>query len=237
MALFCRVYDLKSQAINALVFFLLGMGLPERVVAIIEPAVKDNPRDAKLRGWLGWALRRAQKNNDAISHLKEGLELSPENGWLWGLLGVAYRHVDDFDNAEACLRKAIELDKETHLKWAHYDLGYVYQQKHKYSEAIACFKKAIELGWKSDLPHFQMAEINRENFNNPENAIIEYEIGIQLEQRPFGLPRPIFGLARALEAAGHTAEARQRYQEYLDRFPWGKHAQEALTALERLGAV
>jgi hypothetical protein len=34
-----------------------------------------------------------------------------------------------------------------------------------------------------------------------------------------------------------TAEARQRYQEYLDRFPWGKHAQEALAALERLGAV
>ncbi len=33
-----------------------------------------------------------------------------------------------------------------------------------------------------------------------------------------------------------TTEARQRYQEYLDRFPWGEHAQEALEALERLGA-
>jgi len=31
------------------------------------------------------------------------------------------------------------------------------------------------------------------------------------------------------------AEARQRYQEYLDRFPWGEHAQEAQAALERLG--
>ncbi len=34
-----------------------------------------------------------------------------------------------------------------------------------------------------------------------------------------------------------TAEARQRYQEYLDRFPWGEHAQEAQAALERLGEV
>jgi len=34
---------------------------------------------------------------------------------------------------------------------------------------------------------------------------------------------------------GRTAEARQRYQEYLDRFPWGEHAPEALAALERLG--
>jgi hypothetical protein len=36
-------------------------------------------------------------------------------------------------------------------------------------------------------------------------------------------------------ANGHTAEAQQRYQEYLDRFPWGEHAQEAQEALERLG--
>ena len=35
--------------------------------------------------------------------------------------------------------------------------------------------------------------------------------------------------------SGRTAEAGQRYQEYLDRFPWGEHAQEALAALERLG--
>jgi hypothetical protein len=26
----------------------------------------------------------------------------------------------------------------------------------------------------------------------------------------------------------HTAQARQRYEEYLDRVPWGEHAQEAL---------
>lgn len=31
------------------------------------------------------------------------------------------------------------------------------------------------------------------------------------------------------------SEARQRYQEYLDRDPWGEHASEALAALERLG--
>ena len=34
--------------------------------------------------------------------------------------------------------------------------------------------------------------------------------------------------------ANRTAEARQRYQEYLDRFPWGEHAP---AALERLGGT
>jgi TolA-binding protein len=59
---------------------------------------------------------------------------------------------------------------------------------------------------------------------------------MQLEQRPFPLAFFTIKIARALEAAGRTAEARQRYQEYLDRFPWGEHAPEALAALERLGA-
>ena len=39
----------------------------------------------------------------------------------------------------------------------------------------------------------------------------------------------------AVKRGGRTAEARQRYQEYLDRFPWGERAQEAQAALERLG--
>jgi hypothetical protein len=41
-------------------------------------------------------------------------------------------------------------------------------------------------------------------------------------------------LGRATQVC-RSAEARQRYQEYLDRFPWGEHAPEALAALERLG--
>lgn len=230
--LFYRVYELEAQAMEALTFFLLGMSLPHRAISIIEPAINENSTDAKLRGWLGWALRRAHRCDDAISHLKRGLELS---AWLLGLLGVTYRRIDDLDKAEIYLRKAIELDEKDNLKWVYFELGHVLQKRLKLSEAITYFEKAIELGWKSDLPHFQIAEINRRNLNNPEKAINEYEVCLQLEHRPHGLPPIVIGLARALEAAGRTAEAQQRYQEYLDRFPWGEHAQEALAALERLG--
>jgi hypothetical protein len=37
--------------------------------------------------------------------------------------------------------------------------------------------------------------------------------------------------------ASSKDKARQRYEEYLDRDPWGEQAQEAMKALERLGAV
>jgi hypothetical protein len=37
--------------------------------------------------------------------------------------------------------------------------------------------------------------------------------------------------------AGRMDHARQRYEEYLDRDPWGEHAQEAMAAVERLGTA
>ncbi len=235
LELFCGVYENPPKAAGALAFFLLGMQLPERVISIVEPLVLDNPENVELRGWLGWALRHAQNYEKAIPLLEETLELAPENGWIWALLGIAYRQAEDLDKAESCLRKAVDLDKGKRWKWADYDLGYVFQRKKKYAEAIEYFENVIRLGWKSDLPHFQLAEIYREHLNQPEQAILEYEIALQLEQRPFGLPRTIMGLARTFETIGDLENARKRCEEYLDRFPWGEHAQEAQAALERLG--
>ncbi|MDZ7362215.1 MAG: tetratricopeptide repeat protein [candidate division KSB1 bacterium] len=233
LELFCRVYDQKSPAVEDLAFLLLGMRLPEKAISILEPLVNENPSDVTLRGWLGWALYRAGNSKDSIAHLKKCLELAPENGWIWGNLGVAYRKVENLEEAEFCLRKAVELDKKMH--WVHYELGRIVENKGNYEAALEYFQKAINLGWESGLPYLGSAKIHHEYFTQLETAISEYEIAIQLEQRPFLLPKPIFGLARALEAAGRTAESRQRYQEYLDRFPWGEHAPEALAALERLG--
>ncbi len=141
----------------------------------------------------------------------------------------------NFEDAEFCLCKAIELDQQ--LYWAYCHLGLTLLEKKNYESALEQFQRAISLRWEYGWPHTGLADAFREYFNQPEKAISEYEIALQLEQRPHRLGRPIIGLARALEAADRIAEARQRYQEYLDRFPWGEHAPEALAALERLGAA
>lgn len=97
------------------------------------------------------------------------------------------------------------------------------------------FQIATNFDFEYAAPHLGLGELDFEHFNLIEKAIDEYQLAIQFEQRPSRLSHFLPKLARALEAAGRTAEARQRYQEYLDRFPWGEHAQEALAALERLG--
>ncbi len=168
-------------------------------------------------------------------HYKQCLEFAPDDAWSWANLGITYKNVNNLEMAEFCLRQAVELDNK--MFWAHYKLGRILQEKKDYESALEQFQKAISPDWEYGGPHWGLGEIYRECLDQPEKAISEYEITLQLEQRPYQLSRIIFGLARALEAAGRTSEARQRYQEYLDRFPWGRRAPEALAALKRLGGT
>jgi len=231
--LFYRAYDQKSEALHDFALLLIGMRFPERVISFIDPLVQEGLQDVRLRGELGVAYRLAKKFEESIAHFKKCLELTPEDAWIWGNLGRAYKDMKNFEEAERCLRKAIELDKQ--LIWAYNHLGLTFLEKKNYESAMEEFLKAINLAWDYAWPHTGLADVYYEYLKQPEKAIAEYEIALQFEQRPYRLTRPTIGLARALEAAGRTAEARQRYQEYLDRFPWGEHAPEALAALERLG--
>ncbi len=231
--LFYRIYDQSSEALRDFALLLIGMRFAERVIIFLKPLLAEESTDIRLRGELAVAFRLAMKFEESIALFKECLSLVPEDAWVWGNLGRTYKDMRNFEEAEFCLRKAIELDKQ--LIWAYNHLGLTLLEKGNYESAIKEFQYAISIAWDYAWPHTGLADIYREYLNQPEKAVAEYEIALQFEQRPYRRTRPMIGLARALEAAGRTAEARQRYQEYLDRFPWGEHAQEAQAALERLG--
>jgi len=233
--LFCSAYNEINSALHDLAYMLIGMRIPEKAITFLKPIIEKQTNDVKLIGVLAWALLLSKNFEESIAYYKRGLELAPEKGSYWGGLGVNHEEMKNFKEAEFCLRRAIELNKELH--WVHCHIGRILREQRDYDGALQQFQQAIDIDWEYGWPHIDLADSYCAYLNQPEKAIPEYEIGIQLEQRPFLLSKPIFGLSRALEAAGRTVEARQRYQEYLDRFPWGKHAQEALAALERLGAA
>jgi tetratricopeptide (TPR) repeat protein len=232
--LFLEAYENKPQALYDLAHVLIGMNLPERLISLIGPLINEHKSDIQLRGWLAAAFRMSKNFEDAINHFKECLVIDPLNGWIWANLGRTYKDVRNYEDAESCFRKAIELDNK--MRWAYFHLGHVLLMRNKYEDALLLFQQGNNLDYEYADYHFGLAEIYFEYLNDVERAIAEYEIAMQLEQRPFPLAFFTIKIARALEAAGRTAEARQRYQEYLDRFPWGEHAPEALAALERLGA-
>jgi tetratricopeptide (TPR) repeat protein len=232
--LFYHAYNQNPRAVSEFALFLIEMSMPENAILFLKPLVNAEASNVKLRGLLARALGRIGRFEDAITHLKKCLELAPEDAWNWGNLGWTYEVMKEFEEAEKYFRRSIELNEKS--PWVHYHLGLTLFKKKNYLGALGQFQEAITLAWEFPAPHVGLATVYLENLNQPEKAISEYEIGIQFELRPFKVSKYAFGLARALEAAGRIAEARQRYQEYLDRDPWGEHAKEALAALGRLGA-
>ena len=231
--LFLRVYDQNPNALDDFCRLLVGMRYPEKAIPLLEPLVNKLPYNIRPIRLFAWVLRHSRNFKDSLTCYMKCLDLAPEEGLILGQLGILYISMENFEEAEFYLQRAIKLD--TKLRWAHHALGHIFQRKQNYEDALEQFKQAINIESEYTLPHIGLADVYLEHLNQPEKAIAEYEIAVQLEQRPYKLSEPKFGLARALEATGRIAEARQRYQEYLDRFPWGEHAQEALAALERLG--
>jgi len=232
-ALFLCIYNENRQALYDLASMLVWTYFTEKAILFLEPLIEEHPEDVTLRGWLAVSYRIASRFEESRIQFERCLGIAPDDGWLLGNRGVLYFDSGDFEAAEAYLAKANELDPQ--LLWVHNHLGRIFQIKKNYKAALEHFQEALAIDEKYAWAHFGLADIHLNYFNQPEKAISEYEVALQLEQRPVGLPRSTIGLARALEAASRTAEARQRYQEYLDRFPWGEHAQEAQVALERLG--
>ena len=233
--IFCRVYKPKSQALHYLVRLLLWMKIPEKAIPFLEDLIKENENDVRSRGYLARALRLTGNIKDAMMHLEKCMEVKPDDGWNWGELGLLYKNMNNLDKAEYCLRRSVDLANK--LLWAHYNLALTLKEKKNYDGALEEFQKAIELDPDYPWTYIGRADMYYENFNEAEKAIIEYETAIQLEQRPFLLSLARFRIARVIEAAGMITKALQRYQEYLDRDPWGEHAPEALVALERLGTA
>ena len=224
-----QVYEEQAKGYSHFGAMFIGMDLAEKLITYFEPMVKDGTHYYQVEGWLAIALRIIGNFDDSLVHLKNCLITAPNDQWILANMGLICQEMKNTDQCAIYLRRAVEpsLEESEWAFWTHYCLGEFLQKKKDYNAALEHFKKSINFEFKYSKPHIGLAEIYCQHLKQFDKAITEYEIAIKLEQRPFRLAGPIHGIAGALEAAGRTTEARQRYQEYLDRFPWGEHAQEA----------
>ncbi|MGH7599178.1 MAG: NACHT domain-containing protein, partial [bacterium] len=232
---FSRAYTQSPQALLHFLRLLLDMGKHEETIAFTLPLVSEQPDNVPLRGVLAWALRRAGRWEDSTGHYQKSLALDPQNALLWHGAGKTYKAMRKLDEAESCFRRALALNEQ--LPLAHCYLGLTLAEKGDADSALQYLQRARDFDPEYALPHVGLADLYCERLHQPEAAITEYQLARDLEHRPLQLSRIIFKLALAYEMAGGKDKARQRYEEYLDRDPWGEHAQEALKALERLGSA
>ncbi|KAA0224540.1 NACHT domain-containing protein [candidate division KSB1 bacterium] len=230
--LFCLVHNESSRALERFAIMLLWLDYSGRAQAFVKPLVDEQSHNARLRCLLAITYEMCGDIDNSIAHFNECLRIAPEDAWILASAGKAYRTMNNLKESEELLRKALSLGKGT--AWRHYQLGRTFLEKKDYENALNQFQLAINIQSDYGPLHIGLGDIYSEYLNQPEIAISEYEVAIKLDERPSRMSGAILKLARILERTGRIAEARQRYQEYLDRFPWGEHAQEALAALERL---
>lgn len=96
-------------------------------IAVLEEGLLVYPKNSELLNILSNCYIGADRTNDAINPIKQGIEAEPENKFYRYNYGVLLLGLEDFYNAEIQFKKAIEIDKNyenaifnlgvTYLKW------------------------------------------------------------------------------------------------------------------------
>lgn len=108
----------------ALAFYQTGnnnadLGYPEAAVACFRRALENGlpDKESNAKAWcnLGWMLHKTGKIEEAISCLKQAIEIDQTGSQQWCNLSVALRDVDESDESITCARKAFSIDPKDPL--------------------------------------------------------------------------------------------------------------------------
>jgi len=80
-------------------------------IAILEFALRENPRDARAHFLLGNLFYDRRRHRDAIAHWESAARLAPRHAMVWRNLGIAYHNVLQAPNrARAAYDRAVSAD-------------------------------------------------------------------------------------------------------------------------------
>ena len=94
-----------------------GTKSQDEAVRVCRQLLEAAPNNIKALGYLGIALRRLERYEEAIVVLKKALDLDPEAYSSWSNLGALHAVVGDLDQAENCLRNGAEIAEIQPDRW------------------------------------------------------------------------------------------------------------------------
>jgi tetratricopeptide (TPR) repeat protein len=94
-----------------------GLKSQEQVVEVCNKILSLDGRNVRALDYLGIALRRLERYDEAIPVLQKSVELKPEAYASWSNLGTLYAVTGDLETAEEHMRKGVELAGKEQDKW------------------------------------------------------------------------------------------------------------------------
>jgi Tfp pilus assembly protein PilF len=185
-------------------------------------AIELNPNYATAQQWYGVFLSSHLRNEEAISRLRQSLELDPLSLIINTSMGRAFFAARQYDRAIEQLRKTLEIDPN--FAEARFQLAMVYEQKRMYREAEAEFTRCVELfadpairAWLGRVYALEGRRQDAERILNEMNAVAR-----QKYVSPYPLATVYAALGdrdRAMELLDKVFEERSYYVVWLNVDP------------------
>ena len=176
--------------------------LPE-AIALARELVRDSPTNDHYRFVLGTLEDEAGNRRTALEHMREAIELNPENAAALNYLGYSLAETGKrLEEAEDLIRRALAVDPNDGF---YIDsLGWVFYQRGQYEDAVEQLERAVELTGNDPIIHEHLADAYREVGRELE-ALQLYRAAITASSDT-QQKRRIESKVRAVEQAGANRE-------------------------------
>ncbi|MFO0760444.1 MAG: tetratricopeptide repeat protein [Byssovorax sp.] len=130
--------DLEIEALD-----LGRKGRLEDALAVLDQAVKADPRNAGAWSNRANALSELGRHEDALHSAETALKIAPRSADTWGNKGRALAELGRHSEALACFDKALSFDPKHAMSW--YNRGVSMWKDDDMMEAVHSFEKALEI--------------------------------------------------------------------------------------------
>ncbi|SNS06411.1 Tetratricopeptide repeat-containing protein [Humidesulfovibrio mexicanus] len=101
------------------------------------------PGDAELKADIADRYYKAGLNQDAVGHLSQAINESPESIHLYNRIGIVLRKMQDFESAEGYYRRALGICQTD--EYLFFNLGRLYYDWQKWAKMAEAAKMAVAI--------------------------------------------------------------------------------------------
>jgi tetratricopeptide (TPR) repeat protein len=202
-------------------------GDPQKIIQLMETAVKLDPNNASYLYNLGWAYDQLGEAAKAADMYQRAIKASPLSFEAMNNLSLIYSNAGQPDRALPLLQQAMRTDPENEAVYAN--AANYYSRRREWKQALQYYERALEINPSSSVAAVEKGRIYLEQGET--DAAVDH-LSRALEVDPHSFDAYML-LSSAYEKMAHLREAVAAAEE-AERIR--SDAPEVKTALERLNA-
>ncbi|MBI5032085.1 MAG: tetratricopeptide repeat protein [Chloroflexi bacterium] len=193
---------------------LVFKGLTQEAVTKAQQAIQRAPNDAETLAQFCRALIWNGQSGDGIAQCEKATQLDPKNANAYAFLTEAYLLARRSTDAQARAQLALQLAPQS--VEAHRAQAWFLTMQGQKDQALVEWRQTVSMEPSFYFRHFELGEVLRVYFNNPAEAVTEYQTALALYG---GYIPTVNRLGQALLAVNKPKEAIPHFQRALTLEP------------------